>query len=30
VGIESWAGGEREHFIRIITARATGRRIRRA
>jgi nitroimidazol reductase NimA-like FMN-containing flavoprotein (pyridoxamine 5'-phosphate oxidase superfamily) len=30
VGIEPWAGGEREHFIRIITAHVTGRRIHRA
>jgi len=29
-GIESWAGGDRAHFIRIITTRVTGRRIRRA
>jgi nitroimidazol reductase NimA-like FMN-containing flavoprotein (pyridoxamine 5'-phosphate oxidase superfamily) len=28
-GVESWAGGEREHFISISPARVTGRRIRR-
>jgi nitroimidazol reductase NimA-like FMN-containing flavoprotein (pyridoxamine 5'-phosphate oxidase superfamily) len=28
-GVESWAGGDREHFIRITPARITGRRIRR-
>jgi nitroimidazol reductase NimA-like FMN-containing flavoprotein (pyridoxamine 5'-phosphate oxidase superfamily) len=28
VGVEPWAGGEREHFIRITPARITGRRIR--
>jgi len=28
-GVEPWAGGEREHFIRITPARITGRRIRR-
>jgi hypothetical protein len=28
-GVESWAGGSREHFIRITPARVTGRRIRR-
>jgi nitroimidazol reductase NimA-like FMN-containing flavoprotein (pyridoxamine 5'-phosphate oxidase superfamily) len=27
-GVESWAGGEREHFIEITPARITGRRIR--
>jgi nitroimidazol reductase NimA-like FMN-containing flavoprotein (pyridoxamine 5'-phosphate oxidase superfamily) len=27
-GVEPWAGGEREHFIRITPARITGRRIR--
>jgi nitroimidazol reductase NimA-like FMN-containing flavoprotein (pyridoxamine 5'-phosphate oxidase superfamily) len=26
-GVEPWAGGEREHFIRITPARITGRRI---
>jgi nitroimidazol reductase NimA-like FMN-containing flavoprotein (pyridoxamine 5'-phosphate oxidase superfamily) len=26
--VEPWAGGEREHFIKIIPARVTGRRIR--
>jgi nitroimidazol reductase NimA-like FMN-containing flavoprotein (pyridoxamine 5'-phosphate oxidase superfamily) len=29
VGVEPWAGGGREHFIRITPARITGRRIRR-
>ena len=29
VGVVSWAGGDREHFIRITPARITGRRIRR-
>jgi nitroimidazol reductase NimA-like FMN-containing flavoprotein (pyridoxamine 5'-phosphate oxidase superfamily) len=29
VGVVPWAGGEREHFIRITPARITGRRIRR-
>ena len=28
-GVEPWAGGDREHFIRITPARITGRRIRR-
>lgn len=28
-GVESWADGGREHFIRIHPARITGRRIRR-
>jgi len=28
-GVESWAGGTREHFISITPARITGRRIRR-
>jgi nitroimidazol reductase NimA-like FMN-containing flavoprotein (pyridoxamine 5'-phosphate oxidase superfamily) len=28
-GVEPWAGGEREHFVRITPARITGRRIRR-
>ncbi len=27
-GIESWAGGNREHFLRIIPTRVTGRRVR--
>jgi nitroimidazol reductase NimA-like FMN-containing flavoprotein (pyridoxamine 5'-phosphate oxidase superfamily) len=27
-GVEPWAGGEREHFIKIAPARITGRRIR--
>jgi hypothetical protein len=26
-GVESWAGGDKEHFIRIITTQVTGRRI---
>jgi len=30
VGVEPWAGGDREHFIRITPARITGRRIRRS
>ena len=29
-GVEPWPGGKREHFIRIIPTRITGRRIRRA
>jgi nitroimidazol reductase NimA-like FMN-containing flavoprotein (pyridoxamine 5'-phosphate oxidase superfamily) len=29
-GVEAWAGGDREHFLRIIPTRVTGRRIRRA
>jgi len=29
IGVVPWAGGEREHFIRITPARITGRRIRR-
>jgi nitroimidazol reductase NimA-like FMN-containing flavoprotein (pyridoxamine 5'-phosphate oxidase superfamily) len=29
IGLESWAGGERSHFIRIRPARITGRRIPR-
>jgi nitroimidazol reductase NimA-like FMN-containing flavoprotein (pyridoxamine 5'-phosphate oxidase superfamily) len=28
--VRSWAGGEKDHFIRIIPARMTGRRIRQA
>jgi nitroimidazol reductase NimA-like FMN-containing flavoprotein (pyridoxamine 5'-phosphate oxidase superfamily) len=28
-GVVPWAGGDREHFIRITPARITGRRIRR-
>jgi nitroimidazol reductase NimA-like FMN-containing flavoprotein (pyridoxamine 5'-phosphate oxidase superfamily) len=28
-GVEPWPGGQREHFIKIIPARITGRRIRR-
>ena len=27
-GVESWAGGIREHFLRIIPTRITGRRVR--
>ncbi len=30
VGVVPWAGGDREHFIRITPARITGRRIRRS
>lgn len=29
LGIEAWAGGERDHFIKIMPLRITGRRIRR-
>jgi hypothetical protein len=29
-GVDAWAGGDREHFLRIIPTRVTGRRIRRA
>jgi nitroimidazol reductase NimA-like FMN-containing flavoprotein (pyridoxamine 5'-phosphate oxidase superfamily) len=29
-GLESWAGGEREHFLRIFPVRITGRRLRRS
>jgi nitroimidazol reductase NimA-like FMN-containing flavoprotein (pyridoxamine 5'-phosphate oxidase superfamily) len=29
-GVEPWAGGEKELFVRIIPTRITGRRIRRA
>ena len=29
-GLESWAGGEREHFLRILPVRITGRRLRRS
>jgi nitroimidazol reductase NimA-like FMN-containing flavoprotein (pyridoxamine 5'-phosphate oxidase superfamily) len=29
-GVESWAGGEKELFVRVIPTRITGRRIRRA
>src|ERR1700729_713229 len=29
-GLESWAGGEREHFLRIFPIRITGRRLRRS
>jgi nitroimidazol reductase NimA-like FMN-containing flavoprotein (pyridoxamine 5'-phosphate oxidase superfamily) len=28
VGVQPWPGGKREHFIRIMPARITGRRIR--
>ncbi len=27
-GVESWAGGSREHFLRVIPTRVTGRRLR--
>ena len=27
-GVDAWAGGDREHFLRIIPTRVTGRRIR--
>jgi nitroimidazol reductase NimA-like FMN-containing flavoprotein (pyridoxamine 5'-phosphate oxidase superfamily) len=27
-GVESWAGGEKELFVRIVPSRVTGRRIR--
>jgi nitroimidazol reductase NimA-like FMN-containing flavoprotein (pyridoxamine 5'-phosphate oxidase superfamily) len=30
VGLRSWAGGDRDHFIRITPVRVTGRRIRRS
>lgn len=30
VGVVPWAGGDRDHFIRITPARITGRRIRRS
>ena len=30
IGLETWAGGDRDHFIRINPARVTGRRIRRS
>jgi len=29
-GVEPWAGGEKELFVRVIPTRITGRRIRRA
>ncbi|HUZ22673.1 MAG TPA: pyridoxamine 5'-phosphate oxidase family protein [Streptosporangiaceae bacterium] len=29
-GVDSWPGGEKDHFIRITPVRVTGRRIRRA
>jgi len=29
-GVESWAGGERDLFLRVVPTRITGRRIRRA
>ena len=29
-GVKPWAGGDRDHFIRIITTRVTGRRIHQA
>jgi hypothetical protein len=28
-GVEPWAGGEKELFVRVIPTRITGRRIRR-
>lgn len=28
-GLQAWAGGDRDHFIRITPGRVTGRRIRR-
>lgn len=27
-GVEPWSGGEKEHFIRVVPTRITGRRIR--
>ncbi len=30
IGLQTWAGGDRDHFIRISPARVTGRRIRRS
>jgi nitroimidazol reductase NimA-like FMN-containing flavoprotein (pyridoxamine 5'-phosphate oxidase superfamily) len=30
VGVTPWAGGDRDHFIRITPARVTGRRVRRS
>ena len=27
-GVEPWAGGERELFVRIVPSRVTGRRIK--
>jgi hypothetical protein len=29
-GVEPWAGGEKELFVRVIPTRITGRRIRKA
>jgi nitroimidazol reductase NimA-like FMN-containing flavoprotein (pyridoxamine 5'-phosphate oxidase superfamily) len=29
-GVEPWAGGEKELFVRVLPSRITGRRIRRA
>jgi hypothetical protein len=29
-GVEPWAGGDKELFVRVIPTRITGRRIRRA
>jgi nitroimidazol reductase NimA-like FMN-containing flavoprotein (pyridoxamine 5'-phosphate oxidase superfamily) len=29
-GVEPWAGGEKELFVRVVPSRITGRRIRRA
>jgi nitroimidazol reductase NimA-like FMN-containing flavoprotein (pyridoxamine 5'-phosphate oxidase superfamily) len=30
IGLQTWAGSNRDHFIRITPARVTGRRIRRS
>ena len=30
LGVQAWAGGRKEQFIRIIPRHVTGRRIRRA
>jgi len=27
-GVEPWAGGDKEHYVRIVPSRVTGRRIR--
>jgi nitroimidazol reductase NimA-like FMN-containing flavoprotein (pyridoxamine 5'-phosphate oxidase superfamily) len=29
-GVDSWPAGEKDHFIRIVPARITGRRVRQA
>lgn len=29
-GVEPWPGGDRDHFLRIIPTRITGRRVRRS